>query len=460
MFSSTTYQQRRALLKKQLTSGVILFLGNPDSPMNYPDNVYPFRQDSSFLYYCGLNLPRLAMIIDLDNDEEYLVGRELETIDIIVSGPQPSLVEQAESSGIKKVISWGQAEELIKKVAMMQRPLHYVPQYRAENQILLANWLNCIVNELKPSLKLINAIVEQRLYKSAEEVEQISQALVVTTEIHIAAMKLTTSGKYERDVVAELVAIAQRYERQFSYPIIFTVRGEVLHNVHYDNQMQTGQLVLNDSGVNSPFSYASDITRTFPVNGRFSSKQRDIYQLVYEMQKTALDMLRPGINYRDVHLAAAYCGAEGLIQLGLMQGDPAAIVEQGAYAMFFPHGVGHPLGLDVHDMEGLGEENVGYTEGITRSMQFGLNALRFAKPLTVGHVMTVEPGIYFGSLLIQQWREQGKFKEFINYDALNDYLDFGGVRIEDNIIITNDGYRNLSADIPSELDKVEAICNQ
>ena len=460
MFSSTTYQQRRALLKKQLTSGVVLFLGNPDSPMNYPDNVYPFRQDSSFLYYCGLNLPRLAVIIDLDSGEEYLVGRKLEIIDIIVSGPQPSLAEQAESSGIKKVISWVQAEELIKKVATTQRELHYVPQYRAENQILLANWLNCTVAELQPSLKLVNNVVEQRLYKSAEEVEQISQALAITAEIHIAAMKLTAPGKYERDIVAEMVAIAQRYECQFSYPIIFSVRGEVLHNVHYDNQMQAGQLVLNDSGVNSPFNYASDITRTFPVNGRFSSQQRDVYQLVYQMQKTALDMLRPGINYRDVHLGAAYCGVEGLIQLGLMQGDPAAIVEQGAYAMFFPHGVGHPLGLDVHDMEGLGEENVGYTEEIKRSTLFGLNALRFAKPLKVGHIMTVEPGIYFGSLLIQQWRKQGKFKEFINYDALNDYLDFGGVRIEDNIIITNDGYENLSATIPSELDKIEAFCNQ
>ena len=224
--------------------------------------------------------------------------------------------------------------------------------------------------------------------------------------------------------------------------------------------MQAGQLVLNDSGVNSPFNYASDITRTFPVEGRFSSKQRDIYQLVYQMQKTALDMLRPGVSYRDVHLAAARTGTEGLIHLGLMQGDPNTIVEQGAYAMFFPHGVGHPLGLDVHDIEGLGEENVGYTEEIKRSMQFGLHALRFAKPLKVGHVMTVEPGIYFGPLLIQQWHEQGKFKEFINYGALNNYLDCGGVRIEDNIIVTNDGHENLSAAIPSELEKIEALCNQ
>lgn len=460
MFSTITYQQRRALLQRQLNSGVILLLGNTDSPMNYLDNVYPFRQDSSFLYYCGLNLPRLALLIDLDSGEEYLVGKELAIIDIIISGPQPSLVEQAKKSGINQVISWDEAEKVIKKAITTQRDLHYLPQYRAENQILLADWLNLATNQLQPSIKLIKTIVEQRLYKTTEEAEQISQALTVTAEIHKTAMKFTVPGKYECDVVAEMVAIAQRYERQFSYPIIFTVHGEVLHNIRHDNKMQQGQLVLNDSGVNSPFNYASDITRTFPVNGHFSSKQRDIYQLVYQMQKTALEMLRPGVSYRDIHLAAAHCGVEGLIQLRLMRGDPAQIVEQGAYALFFPHGLGHSLGLDVHDMEGLGEEYVGYTEEIKRSIQFGLNTLRFAKPLEEGYVMTVEPGIYFGPLLIKQWCEQGKFKEFINYDALTAYLDFGGVRIEDNIIVTSDSYKNLSAEIPSEINKVEALCQQ
>ena len=460
MFSKETYQQRRNTLKQQFSSGIALFLGNADSPMNYTDNIYPFRQDSSFLYYWGLSQPFLATIIDFDSGEEYLIGKELEIIDVIISGPLPSLAKQAEKIGVANVISWEEVRSLIKKVLTAKREIHYLPQYRGDNQVLLAQLLESTPETLKSSVDLIKAIVEQRLYKTSEEVEQISQALAVTEEIHLMAMKMSMPGKYERDIVGQMVDIAQRYERQFSYQIIFSVHGEILHNVHYDNLMQAGQLILNDSGVNSPFWYASDITRTFPVNGRFSAKQRDIYQLVYQMQKAALDMLRPGVSYRDVHLRAALCGVEGLTQLGLMQSDSAAAVEQGAHALFFTHGLGHPLGLDVHDMEGLGEQHVGYTAEIKRSEQFGLNALRFAKPLKEGLVMTVEPGIYFVPLLIEQWRSAGKFKEFINYDALADYLDFGGVRIEDNIIVTTDGHTNLSEAIPSKIDEVEAVCNQ
>jgi len=458
MFTAKTYQQRRHTLKKQIHSGLILFLGNPDSPMNYRDNVYPFRQDSSFLYYGGISRPKVAILLDLDSGEEYLIGDELDLMETIFLGPQPALIDQAKEVGISKVISWKVAENLLKKSCVGDREIHYLPQYRGDNQILLSQLLDCSISALMPSATLIKAIIEQRLYKSADEIQEISQALEITKAIHLLAMHESQVNRYERDIVAKMVDLAVQHATQFSYPIIFTLHGEVLHELKHNNLLQDGRLLLNDSGVNSQLSYASDITRTFPINGRFSSQQRDIYQLVYHMQKTAFAMLRPGINYRDIHLQVAHYAVEGLIQLGIMRGDSHAAVEQGAYALFFPHGLGHALGLDVHDMENFGEDYVGYTDTIKRSEQFGLSALRFAKPLQEGLVLTVEPGIYFIPLLIEQWRVAGKCKEFINYEALSAYLNFGGVRIEDNIVITADGYDNLSAAIPSEINAVEAAC--
>ena len=460
MFTTTTYQQRRNILRQQLSSGVVLFLGNPDSPMNYRDHVYPFRQDGSFLYYWGLNQPGLAAIIDLDSGDEYLVGDTPTIMEVIFMGEPDALTVQAEKIGVTKVITWQASEALIKKSRQAHQQIHYLPQYRGDNQIRLAQLLECSPMALTPSVSLIKAIIEQRLYKSADEIKQMSQALEVTKELHLMAMQQSHAGKYEREIVGKMFEIAVRNERQFSYSVIFSVHGEILHNLYYDNVMQDGQLILNDAGVNSRLAYASDITRTFPVNGQFTTKQRDIYQLVYQMQTTAFKMLRPGINYREVHLNAALCAVKGLIELGLMRGDPVAAVAQGAHALFFTHGLGHAIGLDVHDMESLGENYVGYNEEIIRSEQFGLKALRFAKPLQAGLTLTVEPGIYFVPMLIEQWKNAGKFKEFINYQALSAYADFGGIRIEDNIVITATGYDNLSVAIPSEIEAVEAACSQ
>ncbi len=460
MFDHKTYQTRRQQLLSALKSGVVFLLGHEQSPMSYKAHLYPFRQESSFLYYCGLAFPKLAVMIDIDAQKEYLVGDEVSVAEMVWTGEQPTLKDLAQKTGMKEVMSWQSCETFLKAAKKQNRTVHFLPQFRGESKIKLHQLLEISLSEAaKGTSAFIQQVVAQRIVKSAEEINEIKNAMQVTKRMHELAMQMSRPGIVEQEVVAQMSAEAIAHGRQLSYPIIFSVHGEFLHNEHYNNVMQDGQLILNDSAASSPLFYASDITRTFPVNGKFSTKQREIYQLVHDMQALALSMIKPGVSYRDMHLAAALCGMEGLKKLGLMQGDMQEAVAQGAYALFFPHGLGHALGLDVHDMEALGESAVGYPDNIKRSEQFGLNHLRFARALMPGYVLTVEPGIYFIPLLIRQWQQQNKFTQYINYEALASYLDFGGIRIEDNIVVTEQGYENFSKDIAKSIDAVEQTCS-
>ncbi|ODN43224.1 aminopeptidase P family protein [Piscirickettsia litoralis] len=461
MFAAATYSHRRQQLQAELKSGIALILGNPPSPMNYQDNTLPFRQDSSFLYYFGLDRSKIAGFIDCDSGESVLIGDEYTVDTMVWIGRQPTLQSLAEKIDCSRVMSWKTFAEFIHQANSQGRKTHYLAQYRAENILLLQDLFKISASEVKENVSLgfTKTVIKQRLYKSVEEVAEVKKALTVTRKMHLTAMRESKAGRTEQEVMALIQAEAVSVGMQLAYPIIFSKQGEVLHNEYYGNTFSDGDLVLHDSGASAKDSfYASDITRTFPVSGKFTHQQKEIYELVLKMQSTAFELLKPGVSYKDVHLAAARCGAQGLIDLGLMQGDVGEIVEKGAHALFFPHGLGHNIGLDVHDMEGLGENLVGYSHEVKRSEQFGLAYLRLGNPLEENLLITVEPGLYFIPLLIKQWKEKNKFAEYINYNALDNYMNFGGVRIEDNILITNTGYDNLSANVPKEVADVEAAC--
>jgi Xaa-Pro aminopeptidase len=461
MFTAPIYRQRREELRKRLDAGVVLFLGNEESPINFADNLYPFRQDSCFLYYWGADQPGLAALIDVESGAELLFGDDLDLSAQVWTGPRPKMRDWAAAAGGTEVRPGGALAEVIGAARQEGRPIHILPPYRDAHRFALAKLLEMAPEMVAAAISepLLAVVIAQRSVKSKEEVAEIEAALAVTREMHLAAMAAAAPGRFEYEVAALL------QERcyaggglQTAFAPILTVSGEILHNPSHHQKMQAGQLVINDSGAASKRHYASDITRTFPVSGSFTSRQAEIYSLVLEAQTVAIDTLRPGIAYRRVHLAAAEKIAAGLVGLGLMTGDAAEIVAKGAQALFMPHGLGHMLGLDVHDMENLGEDRVGYTLEAPRSTQFGLSALRLGRELAQDFVVTVEPGIYFIPALIAQWREAGCFSEHIRFDRLEPYLDFGGVRIEDDVLITDAGAQVLGPPIPKQIAEVEAAC--
>lgn len=462
MFAKEKYVARRQKLAEMVGKGIILLLGNEESPMNYADNTYHFRQDSSFLYFCGLKDAGLAVVIDPEENKEILFGYDYTVDDIVWMGPQPSLAERAQSVGIGLAQPTEKLVEVLQEAVAKGRPIHFLPQYRAENKIKLQSLLNIPAPEVnaKASEALIKAVVELRNIKDEDEIQQIEEAIAVSYEMHTTAMKMTRPGMVEREVAGLMEGIALQKGRGLSFPIIFSIHGETLHNHGHDNVMTDGRLVVHDSGVESLEHYASDITRTYPVNGKFTQKQKEIYEVVLKSQLAAIEAIKPGVFYRDVHLITARVIADGLKELGLMKGDMAEAVKAGAHALFFPHGLGHMMGLDVHDMENLGEKYVGYDETVERSSQFGLAYLRLARKLRPGYVLTVEPGIYFIPELIEQWKNAGKFPEYINYEKVETYLDFGGVRIEDDVLVTDTGHRVLGKPIPKTVEEIESFCNQ
>lgn len=451
MFTANTYQNRRKVLCEQLNEGLIFLPGNNPVPMNYPSNWLRFRQDSNFLYYCGLGHPHLNLIIDVESGESTLFGDDLTVDEIVWEGERTAISDMAHSAGIDHCLPSDQLQSFIKS---HNKKVHHLPCYRGDQQVVMDGLLYGQANG--SSKTLIQSVIQQRSIKTDEEIAEIEEALAVTAECHKKAMQNTNPGVREQAIVGQIEGHALSEGRRLAYPVIFSVRGEILHMNEYNNVMESGQLALNDSGAESPLHYASDITRTFPVSGKFSDRQKEIYAIVYEMQAAAFTYCAPGKSYKDAHLKAATIAVEGLKKLGLMKGDVDAAVKAGAHALFFPHGLGHMLGLDVHDMEGLGEDLVGYDDSNDRSDQFGLAYLRLAKNLEPGFVITVEPGIYFIPHLIDQWKSEGKHEAFINYDALDAYRDFGGIRIEDNILITEDGYRILGPHIPRTIEEIEA----
>lgn len=462
MFDTSIYGARRDALMAALPGVLILIPGNDDSPIEYRANAYPFRQDGSFRYFFGIDRPGWTGLIDADSGETWLFADDAGIDDIIWLGPLPTIGEQAAAAGIERTGSRPDLERMVRMALSAGRRVHYPPPYRGETILFLSELLARPVGEVRggASIDLIAAIIRLRELKGPEEIAEITAALAVTRAMHHRAMTAMRPGLREHDIVGQIEGIARSANLRQAYQPVFTARGEVLHNLRYDNVLQSGDLVVHDSGAVSAEGYASDITRTLPVSGRFSPVQRRLYDTVLDAQQTAIAMCRPGVRYLDVHLAASRVLVESLTDLGLFRGDPAKVVESGAYALCFQCGLGHQIGLDVHDMEALGEDHVGYDGETRRRQEFGLRSLRLAKPLKAGMTITVEPGLYFIPAQIDRWRIEGRHADLIDYDRFDTFRHFGGIRIEDDVHITGIGAVILGDPIARNGDEVESMVNR
>ena len=456
MFAKETYVQRRALLKQKMGSGVILFLGNDEQGLNYEDNTFRYRQDSTFLYYFGLSFAGLSAIIDVDEDREIIFGDELTIDHIVWMGTQSTLQEKAAAVGIAETRPAAELATYLHHVVQKGEMIHYLPPYRAEHKLKLMDWLGIPPARQEGSVPLIKAIVSQRNYKSEEEIAEIEKACNVTADMHITAMKVIRPGMYEYEVVAEMNRIAEMNNCELSFATIATINGQTLHNHYHGNRIKSGDLFLIDAGAELPSGYCGDMSSTVPADKTFTARQRAVYEIQNRMHLASVQALRPGIPYMDVYDLSAQVMVEGLKDLGLMKGNAEDAVREGAHALFYPHGLGHMMGLDVHDMENFGELWVGYN-GQPKSTQFGRKSQRLAIPLEPGFVHTVEPGIYFIPELIDLWRGQHKFTDFINYDEVEKYRNFGGIRNEEDYLITETGARRLGKKIPLTPEEVEAL---
>lgn len=456
MFAKETYIQRREAVKKAVGSGLLLFLGNEECGMNYEDNTYDFRQDSTFLYYFGLPYASLAAVINIDTDETIIFGDEISIDHIVWMGTQPTLKEKSERVGVQKTLPSKQLSEYLSAAAKQKQPIHYLPTYRAEHKLKLQEWLGLTPSSQTPSVDFIKAVVNMRNYKSAEEVAEIEKACDITADMHIAAMKAVQVGMKEYEVAAVIAETAFAAGGRLSFPIIATVNGQILHNHYHGNTVKEGDMFLIDAGAETEMGYAGDMSSTIPAGKKFSPRQKDIYDIQVASHQASVDALRPGVYFKDVYNLSAKVICDGLKSLGLMKGDSEEAVQQGAHAMFFQCGLGHMMGLDVHDMENLGEVWVGY-DGEPKSTQFGRKSLRLARKLEPGFVLTIEPGVYFIPELIDMWKAEKKFADFINYDKLEEYRDFGGIRNEEDFLITETGARLLGKKIPLTTDEVEAL---
>jgi Xaa-Pro aminopeptidase len=458
MFSRETYSERRALLRTRFNDGLLLFLGNDESPMNYADNCYPYRQDSTFLYFFGLDQAKLAAVINIEEDRTTIFGDELTIDDIVWMGDLPTIAERAERVGVTDTRPRAALKEKVAAAVTAGRTVHYLPPYRADNALLLHELLGVEPRRAaeRASLQFIRAVIDQRSIKSEEEIVELERAVDTSVDMHTAAIRMARPGMLESDVSAEVERIAIAAGGRPSFPVIATIHGETLHNHFHGNTLAEGDLFLLDAGAETAMGYAGDLSSTFPVSPGFSDRQRMIYELQLASYEAAVAKLAPGIPNRDAHFAAARVIAEGMRDLGLMRGDIDEALAAGAHAMFFPCGVGHMMGLDVHDMEDLGEVHVGYC-GEAKSTQFGLKSLRLARELEEGFVITIEPGIYFVPQLMDLWRSQNHCADFLDFDALDRWRDFGGVRNEEDYLITSDGARRLGKAKPLTIDEVEAL---
>ena len=459
MFSKETYVNRRTELKKLVKKGVILLFGNNESPVNYPSNgYYPFRQDSSFLYYFGINRDGLVGIIDIDEDTETIVGNDIDIEDIVWFGSVDSVKELAASVGVSKTAPMKQLQVICNEALRQHKPVHFLPPYRFDTKLQIFDLLGIHPNQQKEaaSLELINAVITMRSTKEQQEIDEIENACSIGYKMHTTAMRLTKPGLTEKYIGGQVDGVAHSYGAMVSFATIYTQHGEIMHGAPRWDELQDGRLVLCDAGAENRNNYCSDNTRTYPVNGKFTQRQLDIYSIVEACHDYVLNVAKPGVRYKDVHLAVCRLMAGKLKELGLMKGDVDEAVNAGAHAMFLPHGLGHMMGMDVHDMEGLGQIYVGFDEETRPSTQFGTNALRMGRRLEDGFVVTDEPGIYFIPDLIDDWRAKGLHTDFINYDVLETYKDFGGIRIEDDVLITADNCRFLGKErIPYHPKDVE-----
>lgn len=464
MFSKETYMGRRAQLKKLVKSGVILLFGNNESPCNYPNNGYsPFRQDSSFLYYFGQNRDGLVGVIDVDNDKEILVGNDIDIEDIVWYGSVDAVADMAAQAGVANSAPMSALKEIVDEARAKGRTIHFLPPYRHDNMIQIMDLLGIHPSEQRKacSHELRMAVIAMRSVKTAEEIEEIERACAIGYKMHTTAMKLVKAGVSEKYIGGQIDGIANSHGAKVSFATIFSQHGEIMHGNPSTALLEDGRLALCDCGAETVNNYCSDHTRTMPVSGKFSQRQLEIYSIVEECHDLALKVAAPGVKYMDVHMAVCRLMTERLKELGLMKGDVDEAVAAGAHAMFLPHGLGHMMGMDVHDMEGLDQIYVGFDEETRpRLDQFGTNCLRMGRRLQEGFVVTDEPGIYFIPALIDDWRASGHCAEFLNFDKLETYKDFGGIRIEDDLLITADGCRFLGKErIPYHPQDVEAFMN-
>ena len=459
MFSKDTYTGRQQVLLKRMNSGISLLPGNDESPMNYTDNPYHFRQDSTFLYYFGLTRPGLIALFDNNNGTITIYGDDYTVEDFVWMGKQPTIQELAALCGVKNTGSIRDLYYRISQAGKKKETIHFLPQYRSKNILKLMDLTGLSAKEIKTaaSKELITAVVSQRNYKTADEITEIEKGVDTTVDMHIAAMKMLKPGMSELEVVVEIEKIARVTGGEISFPTIATINGQTLHNHYHGNIVKEGQLFLLDCGAETSMGYAGDLSSTFPVGQTFSSLQKEIYNLVLKTHYACVDTLKPGVTFKEVHRAACMTIADGLKNMGLMKGDTESAVDAGAHALFFPCGTGHMMGLDIHDMENLGEEYVGY-DGEAKSKQFGLKSLRLGREMEPGFVVTIEPGIYFIPELTDQWRAQKKFMDFLNYDEIDKFRNFGGIRNEEDYLITNDGKRLLgNKKKPMLIEEVEAL---
>lgn len=458
LFSKSTYVERRNELKKLVGSGLIVLFGNNDSPANYPSNTYKFRQDSSFLYYFGLHRNGLVGVIDVDNDREYLVGDEIDIEDIVWYGSVTSVAEMAEMTGVARTAAMRELPAIVESAKAQGEEVHFLPPYRFDNQIQIMDLLGIHPSQQKAaaSLKLIAAVVKMRTTKTEEEIAELERAAEIGYEMHTTAMRLCRPGITEQYIGGMVDGIANAHGCMVSFQTIATQHGEVMHGNPSTAKLEAGRLMLVDAGAETNENYCSDNTRTTPVSGVFTQKQKDIYNIVVECHDHVLEVAKPGVKWWDVHFAVCRIITERLQQLGLMKGDVEESLKAGAHAMFLPHGLGHSMGMDVHDMEGLGQVYVGFDNEVRPSTQFGTNALRFGRRLQKGFVVTDEPGIYFIPALIDDWKKNGTNAQFLNFDKIDEYRDFGGIRIEDDVLITDEGCRFIgSKRIPYHVEDVE-----
>ena len=466
MFSKDVYARRRQTLVAKMADsaaegkrGIALFIGNTEAPAQYKDNCYKFRQDSTWLYFFGIDQPLYAAIIDLDNGNETIFANDVEIGDIIWMGPQPSVASVAASVGVEKSAPYTDLNAAVAKVLAEGKPVHFVKPSRYYNTMKIASLLGCGTDEVagRFSLALTKAIISMRLVKEDCEIEVIDDACNLGYEMHTVARNSIVPGIIEQEIVGKMDGVTLSKGWGVSFPTILTQHGETLHNHLHDKIIEPGKLMVIDAGAESNVHYASDFTRTYPTSGKFTAKQREIYQIVCDCNEFAFSMTRPGISYREVHLKTMHLMLEELRALDIVRGDVQDMVEAGIAGLFMPHGLGHNMGLDVHDMEDYGENYVGYDDDQSRSPQLGLGSLRMARKLVPGNVITDEPGIYFIPALIEKWKSEKTDQGFVNYSKLESYYDFGGIRLEDDVLVTADGARRLGKErLPISPDDVEA----
>jgi Xaa-Pro aminopeptidase len=460
MFNKEIYKHRREVLKSKVASGIILLLGNEETGMNYAANTYAFRQDSSFLYYVGIDLPDLILMIDIDNNREILFGNEPTIDDIVWTGPTEALSDLSARAGISETMPYKKTDTLLHKIISEKRTVHFLPPYRGEHVLKLQNLLGFSPEEIKTksSETLIKSIISMRLYKQPEEIAEMDKAVDISTEMHELFFKSLKPGITEKYAAGLIHGYALSSGNALSYPIILTKNGETLHIMPRNKKIQKGDLVICDAGAETPMHYAGDITRTAPASGKFSEIQKEMYNIVLETQLATIAACKPGVLFKDVHALAGKMILEGLKNLGIVKGNTDEALANDVHTLFFQCGLGHAIGLDVHDMENLGELNVGYSENTQKSTAFGWKSLRFAKALEPGFMLTVEPGIYFIPTLIDMWKNENKHTDFIDYTELEKFKTFGGIRVEDNILITQNGCRISGNKIaPKSVNEIEAF---